>query len=67
VLVRNVKNSCCKACLLEGSVLIHGVEFNLLCGRIGARIHYSVFISRIGARIYCSILISVVVSEGYSL
>lgn len=68
MLVYNIasKNACCKTCFLEGSVLIHGVEPNLLCGRIGARILCSVFISRIGARIHCSLLIGAEVSEGYS-
>jgi hypothetical protein len=67
VIVHNIasKNACCKACLLEGSVLLRGVEPNLLCGRVGARILCSVFISRIGARIHCSVLISAV-SERYS-
>ena len=66
--MRNIasKNACCKTCLLESSVLVRGVEPNLLYGRIGARILYSVFISRIGARIHCSISISAEVSEGYS-
>jgi hypothetical protein len=58
VLVHNIatKNACCKTCLFQGAVLIHGVEPNLLCGRIGARILCSLFISRICARIHCSII-----------
>lgn len=47
VLVRNIasKNACCKTCLLKGAVLIYGVEPNLLCGRIGARILFSLSLS----------------------
>lgn len=50
MLVHNIgsKNACCKTCLLEGSVLIRGVEPNLLCCRIGAKIHCSVLISAEG-------------------
>lgn len=50
MLVHNVasKNACCKTCLLECSVLTHGVEPNLLCGRIGTRILCSAVISAEG-------------------